>query len=419
MAHKQNIEINKTIGAAQSVEAVLSLTRREAGTLNLVNCVTALGRLAKLAPDDRQPDAVAVQHVTDRAAQCFRREQCQTRHVSQALWACAKLRISPTPLLATVFDVAATHLQPAWFKPQEVSMAVWAVGKLAQGTQSHHMEDTRAAASAFVARLLPSALARPAEHSPQGLANIIGGVAAAGAPEDAALVGKLVCSLRGRLAAFSPQEVANALHGLAKLGASLDTCPGIASEARPVLCEQLGASTPQQLANAAWACAKLLERTLLQDARDALHFWGIFPAAVQARVGELNAQELSMVAWAAAQSLAQGSAPRARDVEGVAGALGERACALASGGRLDAQQLATLARAITKLGAPPRGTLVALAKAARAGMALFHAQDLDNLAAGFSRHELHFNSPKLVAALARAGARVARAERDGRGRRAR
>ena len=87
MAHKQNIEINKTIGAAQSVEAVLSLTRREAGTLNLVNCVTALGRLAKLAPDDRQPDAVAVQHVTDRAAQCFRREQCQTRHVSQALWA--------------------------------------------------------------------------------------------------------------------------------------------------------------------------------------------------------------------------------------------------------------------------------------------------------------------------------------------
>ena len=31
-----------------------------------------LGRLAKLAPDYRQPDAVAVQHVTDHRVQCFR-----------------------------------------------------------------------------------------------------------------------------------------------------------------------------------------------------------------------------------------------------------------------------------------------------------------------------------------------------------
>ena len=35
-----------------------------------------LGRLAKLAPDYRQPDAVAVQHVTDHRVQCFRRGGC-------------------------------------------------------------------------------------------------------------------------------------------------------------------------------------------------------------------------------------------------------------------------------------------------------------------------------------------------------
>ena len=106
-------------------------------------------------------------------------------------------------------------------------MTVWAVGKLA----GMRAGDEGGALAGLVARLLPSALARPGDFDPQGLANIISGVAQVGLPEGSSAVGKLMGSLRGRLMAFCAQEVANSLHGLAKLGARLDQSPGLAAEA--------------------------------------------------------------------------------------------------------------------------------------------------------------------------------------------
>ena len=182
---------------------------------------------------------VALQHLTDRAAECFGAEQCQPRHVAQALWACAKLGLAPAHLLRAVLHTGAL-MQPSWFKAQEVSMAVWAVGKLS-------LPDADGAASGFVARLLPSALARPREFDPQGLANMISGVASVGVPAGSRAVAKLVSSLRGRLQELNPQEVANSLHGLAKLGARLDDCQGIASEVQVAIRERLPQYTPQQV----------------------------------------------------------------------------------------------------------------------------------------------------------------------------
>jgi hypothetical protein len=450
MADSRNIEINKAIGATASVGAVIAITQREADGLNLVNCVTALGRIAKLAQADKQPSEASLGHLAGLAAQRFRTEQCQTRHVAQALWACAKIRPAGlADLLCAVLDSAA-HLQPAWFKPQEVSMIVWAVGKL----WSAHADDN---ASSFVAKLLPSALARPWQFNSQGLSNIISGVASVGMPADtaAAVADKLTKSICGRLHEFCPQEVANSLHGLAKLGARFDACDGIACEVRKVVGANVAEYTPQQLANAAWACTKLLELAKREQDREALNFWTLFAPAARARVHEFNAQELSMLVWASAQALAQvriaiGMAasppalplwlrakarthkPEPRDakqdfhcqwltgcvvqVSSADPALQDQVCSLASSfacaartlaedGALEAQQLATLALALAKLGlrAADRTALTALARAARARMGELNAQDLDNLSAALSRHELHFRSPKMVAALSAAG----------------
>ena len=388
-----NIAINKSIGAARSVEEVLGITSDESA-LNLVNCVTALGRIAKLAPPAGRRE-LGVVSLVHRTAELFTSDQVQTRHVSQALWACAKLKLRPENLLEAVLQ-RACKMQPSWFKPMEVSMTIWALGKLAG-------DDCAAASfSKFVASLLPSALARNREFDPQGLANVISGVASIGAP--ASTVGKLVHSLRGRLTEFCPQEVANSLHGLAKLGARFDECDGIAIEAKEVICAQLLEYSPQQLANAAWATTKLLEVIKRQEDRDALDFWGLFAAPVEARVAEFNAQELSMVTWAAAQALSSSNRPSMADINKLSSGVGDAVCNFATD--MDPQQLATITLSLTKLGCASREALKTLAKAARGLIHAFNAQDLDNLASGFSRHELQFRSPKLVAALAKAGAAI-------------
>ena len=143
--------------------------------MNLVNCITSLQKIAKLSMN-ASPDAKSLAHITTRATECFGREQAQPRHVSGALWSCAKLQLVQEALLQAAFQ-AGSLMQPAWFKPQEVSMAVWAVGKLHGAGMSPACGE---AAAALVAKLLPSALARSKDFDPQGLANLVSGVAAVG-----------------------------------------------------------------------------------------------------------------------------------------------------------------------------------------------------------------------------------------------
>lgn len=198
---QKNVEINQEIGRTRSIADVLSLTSREGNALNLVNCVTSLQRIAKLSTGGRQ-DAAAVAHITARATECFGGEQAQPRHVSGALWACAKLQLVPDPLLKAVVSAGAL-MQPSWFKPQEVSMAVWAIGKLHSAGMSTACGD---AAAAFVGKLLPSALARPQDFDPQGLANLVSGVAAVGTAGRAGVEGRLAGALKGRLKELNAQE---------------------------------------------------------------------------------------------------------------------------------------------------------------------------------------------------------------------
>jgi hypothetical protein len=93
----------------------------------------------------------------------------------------------------------------------------------------------------------------------------------------AASVGKCALYLKGRLRELNPQEVSNAMHGLSKLGGScgyrLDDTPGLAAAIAAAVRAAIGSYTPQNLANAAWAAAKLMERAGVEADRAALDFY--------------------------------------------------------------------------------------------------------------------------------------------------
>lgn len=247
------------------------------------------------------------------------------------------------------------------------------------------------ASQALVGHLLPMVMTKLGQHNPQGLSNMIHGLASVGAPEgvDATVaVGKFASSLCGRLGEFRPQEIANSLSGLAKLGARLDgrdgsgrvQCPGLANEIQDVVVRRLTEYTPQNLANVAWATAKLLEKTMRQEDRDALNFWALFATAVQSRAHEFNARELSMCVWAASKGVSYAAVSK-EVVTSFISAVAAAASGLAD--KMDAQQVATITLALCKLGCQDRDLLKKMQKVALHCMDDCNPQDL------VSRTEYH------------------------------
>lgn len=247
-----NVELNVQISKCRTIDEVICLVGQRGSEFNVVNCVTALQRIAKLPDgvasyvevnDDRSPIA----SLLARATACFssvnpsKYDKPQPRHVAGALWACAKLHFPMEACGHTVRAavVAGAALNPAWYKPQELSMVVWALGKLASSNSSistfarmksgHSSSEGSGEVSAnqrFVATLSLSAMKRIGDFDSQGLANLVRGAAGVGFPHDsfcpgggggAGLAQKLTMCLLGRMAALSSQELANVLAGLAKL----------------------------------------------------------------------------------------------------------------------------------------------------------------------------------------------------------
>jgi hypothetical protein len=235
-----NIELNKQIGECETVDEVLELVSHRGHDMNVVNCVTGLQRLAKLSISgngfgvgSRSVDEARLWPLLTHAAACFvaprpgKWNTPQPRHIAGALWACAKLELTEAAVagLLSAAVRAGEATKPSWFKPQELSMTAWALGKLSN-TSSPLITSSL---QRFVASLLPSAIARSADFDAQGLANLIQGVAATGLPPNVfcpgggggpALAGRLAGCLSGRLASLNFQETANALSGLAKLEVS-------------------------------------------------------------------------------------------------------------------------------------------------------------------------------------------------------
>lgn len=332
----------------------------------------------------------SVDHITTRATQCFESGATglQTRHISGVLWACAKMKVAPPSLVDAVLARAGS-MQLSWYKPVEVSMTVWAIGKLGLGPETGGPQ--------FVSKLTSFGLSRAHAFDSQGLSNLASGLSSVGlAPSELPL---LLCAVRDRLHEFSAQEVANTLAAFAKLpNVHLDECDRLSIIASDVIRARLPKFTTQQLANTAWAIAKLLEGSGA-SARETLDFWALLAPDVERRAMQLNAQELSMSCWAAAQAMGSWTGTQAPvKFEKMMAAAATRMTP-----HMDAQQLATIALSLVKLGCTNPITLKSIAKASRRNLHAFKPQDLDNLASAYARLGT-WNAPKLVAAIAAAGA---------------
>lgn len=190
------VALNMQISRSSSLAELLETTREARDRMNLVNCVTSLQKAVKL--DSRPLEASALAHVTSRAVECFQQAGggCQPRHVSGVLWASAKLATSPAALVDAAL-ARGVGMRAEWFKPQEISMSVWAVGKLGL--------DNGAGVS-FVAALMPSVLSRVGEFDSQGLANVVTGLVTVGGGDGLGFAPRLMAALRERLGQLNAQE---------------------------------------------------------------------------------------------------------------------------------------------------------------------------------------------------------------------
>ncbi|KAG8459665.1 hypothetical protein KFE25_003117 [Diacronema lutheri] len=181
------------------------------------------------------------------------------------------------------------------------------------------------------------------------------------------LIAALVRAARGRLAAeFKPQELSSTAWALARMG------EGAADEAfllelAGALGAALAASTPQAIANGAWAFATLATAGALGGggggAAGALERAGYAPGAVAAaaarRAAEFSPQELANVAWAlgklvgADAAAGAARAPCARDCGALADAV--LAALEARGAQFADQQLANALWGCARLAHAARG----------------------------------------------------------------
>ncbi|CAE7826752.1 VCPKMT, partial [Symbiodinium sp. CCMP2456] len=207
-----------------------------------------------------------------------------------------------------------------------------------------------------------------------------------------------------------PQNLANALWAAERLVAS----PGapqatLAAIARKAMGDpkRLKAFSGQHLANIAWATAKLLTSSsaaqLLKSAGAASQEAFLEPlcSALETRAWDLNAQELSMAAWALGTAGYDNHAATR-----VVATLGEAARWQPDGAEgLSAQQLATMAWACARLGCRSEALLQDIAKAATPKVARgdFNAQDLVNMTWAYGR--LEFSAEALRKVLAKAATR--------------
>lgn len=97
----------------------------------------------------------------------------------------------------------------------------------------------------------------------------------------------LLALIAKRATELSAQEVANVLSSLARLGTRVGDCEGLASQLAVALRSVRSALSPQQLANAAWAIARLLEGAR-ETTREALDFWALLAKEVSIGEGEIS-----------------------------------------------------------------------------------------------------------------------------------
>lgn len=446
----RQVQLNQELARKTLAADVLTIVRDSVDEFNLVNCGTALQRLAK-CPDTHRllsPTSSALPGVPrilqeqfarllDAAARLVSKDprHVESRQLASMLWACGKLELGhrAADLVEGIETAAIMHASK--FNPQELANAIWGAAKL--GLDPSRSELVRAVADAIAVSLPRTSAApggpqrdpkggrpggwranAPREWTPQGISNVAMSLAkldadvthgegvstTGGGFKYGRVFGEVCAAAKARAEDFNPQEVANILHALAKLTAGdgdgdgggrtiVGSVERIAREVTEALASRITRRwieaqrlEPQHVANMSWACAKM-------GAAGGDDLAGALATAAATLAPRMNTQELSMCAWSAA-AFGSGRWP-ADCAETVARAFGNRAS------EATPRQLAKAAMAYAKLGTLHPRLMDAVANAVLALEQPFasalNPQDVANFAWSFSK--LGFKKKRLFDAI--------------------
>ena len=390
---KRQVELNQQLARCALASDVLDLVDRHVDEFNVVNCGTALQRLAK-SPDGRRalagPAAARVDPLLAAAANLVGKHarHVESRQLASLLHACGKLGLGDRASTLVDRVETAAKLHASKFNPQELANAAWGAAKLGLNPRRNLVREILSAAATSLERHAsnPAASAsgpardRPRRPdvgwTPQGVSNVAWSLATLGLTIDRAHADADTPETRGfravfaavaaRSRDFNPQEVANTLWAISRstadLGAGADEDDDAGADGGADAGADAGADVgadvgadlgarraalalasritrgwiasqrlePQHAANISWACAKL---HLADD-----DVPGALADAAVAAAPRMNTQELSMTAWSAA------AFGRSDAADALARAFASRA------GEATPQQLATTSRAFAKLG---------------------------------------------------------------------
>ena len=418
---QRQVQINTELARSALASDVLAIVRRSVAEFNVVNCGTALSRIAR-APDGRRlvareggdPD-VASLLATAAGLVRHHARHVESRQLASLLHACGKLGVGVEAAAELVSAVErATEMHASKFNPQELANAVWGCAKLGVRVDRALVRLLGDAAAASLRRGGAGSGSgsrdekkkfdwRQSLWTAQGVSNVAWAFATLGASARepgafAQLFHALFSAIERKASAgaFNAQETANALWAVARLAASADDVDhqsigpadsdsdgfeGSALRSARAAASALASSTTgswferqrtagglesQHVANIAWACGKL---GLASDARVA----EANATAAAAAAPGANAQELSMMAWAIAEfppatltidgsvssvSTISRESAKENEVNGFLRPVAASFAARAAEGVASPQQLATTARAFAKLGALDTGLMV-------------------------------------------------------------
>lgn len=343
---QRQVQINTELARSALASDVLAIVRRSVAEFNVVNCGTALSRIAR-APDGRRlvareggdPD-VASLLATAAGLVRHHARHVESRQLASLLHACGKLGVGVEAAAELVSAVErATEMHASKFNPQELANAVWGCAKLGVRVDRALVRLLGDAAAASLRRGGAGSGSGSRDEkkkfdwrvdwTAQGVSNVAWAFATLGASARepgafAQLFHALFSAIERKASAgaFNAQETANALWAVARLAASADDAvhqsigpaddsdsEGSALRSARAAASALASSTTgswferqrkegglesQHVANIAWACGKL---GLASDARVA----EANASAAAAAAPGANAQELSMMAWAMAE----------------------------------------------------------------------------------------------------------------------
>mmetsp|Transcript_10292 Transcript_10292/g.43792 ORF Transcript_10292/g.43792 Transcript_10292/m.43792 type:complete len:564 (-) Transcript_10292:55-1746(-) len=343
---QRQVQINTELARSALASDVLAIVRRSVAEFNVVNCGTALSRIAR-APDGRRlvareggdPD-VASLLATAAGLVRHHARHVESRQLASLLHACGKLGVGVEAAAELVSAVErATEMHASKFNPQELANAVWGCAKLGVRVDRALVRLLGDAAAASLRRGGAGSGSGSRDEkkkfdwrvdwTAQGVSNVAWAFATLGASARepgafAQLFHALFSAIERKASAgaFNAQETANALWAVARLAASADDAvhqsigpdnsdsdsEGSALRSARAAASALASSTTgswferqrkegglesQHVANIAWACGKL----------------GL---ASDARVAEANATAAAAAALSERVGLAAGPVDRAR-----------------------------------------------------------------------------------------------------------